>query len=160
MRRMDAFAAVADPTRRRIVELLGRGERAAGELVDEFDVSAPAGQGSVRFRRLLPGPIERVFEYLTDSKLRGTWFAGGTMELFVGGRVDYVFHESKLTLTHVKLAGRKEMVDVSAGWHAHLDVLRERLHGRAPARFWSDVERYDREYEARVPAERPGGSAP
>jgi DNA-binding transcriptional ArsR family regulator len=39
---MDAFAALADPTRRRIVELLGRGERAAGELVDEFDVSAPA----------------------------------------------------------------------------------------------------------------------
>jgi DNA-binding transcriptional ArsR family regulator len=39
---MDPFAALADPTRRRIVELLGRGERAAGELVDEFDVSAPA----------------------------------------------------------------------------------------------------------------------
>ena len=39
---MDAFAALADPTRRRIVELLGSGERAAGELVDEFEVSAPA----------------------------------------------------------------------------------------------------------------------
>jgi len=39
---MDAFAALADPTRRRIVELLGRGERAAGAIVDEFDVSAPA----------------------------------------------------------------------------------------------------------------------
>src|SRR5262245_33184618 len=32
---MDAFAALADPTRRRIVELLGRGERAAGAIVDE-----------------------------------------------------------------------------------------------------------------------------
>jgi DNA-binding transcriptional ArsR family regulator len=39
---MDTFAALADPTRRRIVELLGRGERSAGEIVDEFDVSAPA----------------------------------------------------------------------------------------------------------------------
>ena len=39
---MDALAALADPTRRRIVELLARGERSAGELVDEFDVSAPA----------------------------------------------------------------------------------------------------------------------
>jgi DNA-binding transcriptional ArsR family regulator len=39
---MDALAALADPTRRRIVELLGRGERSAGELVEEFDVSAPA----------------------------------------------------------------------------------------------------------------------
>ena len=34
--------ALADPTRRRIVELLACGEHSAGELVDEFDVSAPA----------------------------------------------------------------------------------------------------------------------
>lgn len=39
---MHALAALADPTRRRIVELLGRGERAAGEIVQAFDVSAPA----------------------------------------------------------------------------------------------------------------------
>src|SRR5258705_7570193 len=34
--------ALADPTRRRIVELLACGEHSAGELVDEFEVSAPA----------------------------------------------------------------------------------------------------------------------
>jgi DNA-binding transcriptional ArsR family regulator len=39
---MREFAALADPTRRRIVELLSTGERSAGEIVDEFDVSAPA----------------------------------------------------------------------------------------------------------------------
>ena len=39
---MREFAALADPTRRRIVELLSLGERSAGELVDEFRVSAPA----------------------------------------------------------------------------------------------------------------------
>ena len=39
---MLAFSALADPTRRRIVELLGRGERSAGEIADEFDVSQPA----------------------------------------------------------------------------------------------------------------------
>ena len=39
---MDALAALADPTRRRIVELLARGERSAGDLVDQFDVSGPA----------------------------------------------------------------------------------------------------------------------
>jgi DNA-binding transcriptional ArsR family regulator len=39
---MQSLLALADPTRRRIVELLARGERTAGELVDEFDVSAPA----------------------------------------------------------------------------------------------------------------------
>jgi len=39
---MQSLAAIADPTRRRIVELLAVRERTAGELVDEFDMSAPA----------------------------------------------------------------------------------------------------------------------
>jgi len=39
---MDTFSALADPTRRHIVELLGRGEHAAGEIVRNFAVSAPA----------------------------------------------------------------------------------------------------------------------
>jgi DNA-binding transcriptional ArsR family regulator len=39
---MEIFSALADPTRRRIVELLGRGECAAGEIVEAFDVSGPA----------------------------------------------------------------------------------------------------------------------
>jgi len=39
---MQSLLAIADPTRRRIVELLAERERTAGELVDEFDVSAPA----------------------------------------------------------------------------------------------------------------------
>lgn len=39
---MDSFSALADPTRRHIVELLGRGEQAAGEITRNFAVSAPA----------------------------------------------------------------------------------------------------------------------
>jgi DNA-binding transcriptional ArsR family regulator len=39
---MQSIVAIADPTRRRIVELLAVRERTAGELVDEFDMSAPA----------------------------------------------------------------------------------------------------------------------
>ena len=40
---LDLFLhAIADPTRRRIVELLAAREHTAGELVDEFDLSAPA----------------------------------------------------------------------------------------------------------------------
>ena len=39
---MQSLAAIADPTRRRIVELLARRERTAGELVAAFDLSAPA----------------------------------------------------------------------------------------------------------------------
>jgi DNA-binding transcriptional ArsR family regulator len=39
---MQSLAAIADPTRRRMVELLAERDRTAGELVKEFDVSAPA----------------------------------------------------------------------------------------------------------------------
>jgi len=39
---MQSLAAIADPTRRRIVELLAVRDRTAGELVDAFDLSAPA----------------------------------------------------------------------------------------------------------------------
>lgn len=37
-----AFQALADPTRRGVVDLLRRGPRRAGELAGELDVSAPA----------------------------------------------------------------------------------------------------------------------
>lgn len=39
---MQSLAAIADPTRRKIVELLAERERTSGELVAEFDLSAPA----------------------------------------------------------------------------------------------------------------------
>lgn len=39
---MEAFAALADGTRVAIVEELGKGERAVGELVDRFDLTQPA----------------------------------------------------------------------------------------------------------------------
>lgn len=39
---MQSLAALADPTRRRIVELLAERDRTSGELADKFDVSAPA----------------------------------------------------------------------------------------------------------------------
>ncbi len=39
---MDTFTALADPTRRRIVEMLAQGALSAGEIVERFTVSAPA----------------------------------------------------------------------------------------------------------------------
>lgn len=39
---MDALVALADPTRRRIVEMLAERDRTAGEIVTEFTMSAPA----------------------------------------------------------------------------------------------------------------------
>ena len=36
------FRALADPTRRRILKMLNRGEMTAGDLVKGFDISAPS----------------------------------------------------------------------------------------------------------------------
>jgi len=56
-----------------------------------------AGAGTLRISRLMPGPIDLVWEYLTDSKKRGTWFATGEMDLRVGGKVELVFHNAELS---------------------------------------------------------------
>jgi DNA-binding transcriptional ArsR family regulator len=39
---MDTFTALADPTRRQIVETLAAGERSFGEIAADFDISPPA----------------------------------------------------------------------------------------------------------------------
>jgi len=53
--------------------------------------------GTIRFERLLPGPIERVWSYLTESKKRGKWLATGEMELRVGGNVELIFNHADLS---------------------------------------------------------------
>ena len=45
------------------------------------------GPAEIRLVRTLPGPIERVWEYLTDPEKRSRWFASGPMEPRVGGKV-------------------------------------------------------------------------
>lgn len=48
---MDTHAALADPTRRRILELLVGGEVPAGELAEAFSVSRPAVSRHLRVLR-------------------------------------------------------------------------------------------------------------
>ena len=40
---------------------------------------------AIRFERDLPGPIERVWSYLTESDLKATWIGGGEIPREVGG---------------------------------------------------------------------------
>lgn len=54
------------------------------------------GPAEVRFVRILPGPIERVWEYLTDPKKRARWLAGGTMEQRVGGKMRLEYRHKDL----------------------------------------------------------------
>ena len=45
------FAALADPTRRQVVDLLRSGERRAGDLADELGMSPPAMSRHLRILR-------------------------------------------------------------------------------------------------------------
>ncbi len=52
--------------------------------------------GTVKMERLLPGPVERVWSYLTDGDKRAQWLAGGAFDLRVGGAIKLEFDNSKL----------------------------------------------------------------
>ena len=65
------------------------------ESIDSEFGTAPE-VGTVRLERILPGPIERVWAYLTESEKRGKWFASGPMELRAGGKLEFHFQNSKL----------------------------------------------------------------
>ncbi|HEV7731830.1 MAG TPA: SRPBCC domain-containing protein, partial [Candidatus Binatia bacterium] len=65
--------------------------------LDSGDFAVVVAPDAVRFERLLPAPVDRVWTFLTDSEARGTWFASGDMELRVGGRVTLHFRHANLS---------------------------------------------------------------
>jgi DNA-binding transcriptional ArsR family regulator len=77
------FGALADPTRRAIVERLTHGEASVGELAEPFDISLPAiskhltvlekagliartKEGRVRHCRLIEEPMRDAFEWIAS----------------------------------------------------------------------------------------------
>ena len=52
--------------------------------------------GTVKLERLLPGPVERVWAYITESDKRAKWLAAGEFDLRVGGKVRLAFDNSRL----------------------------------------------------------------
>jgi uncharacterized protein YndB with AHSA1/START domain len=79
--------------------------------------------GAIRFERLLPGPVERVWAYLTESDKRGKWLASGAVEPRVGGQVELHFR-------HADLSPQKEPVP---------DKYKQKLEGGAS--FTAEVTR-------------------
>jgi DNA-binding transcriptional ArsR family regulator len=82
------FEALADPTRRRLLELLAAGERTAGSLAEEFEISRPGvsrhlrvlreaglvrarGDGTRRLYSVDLGPLAEVDDWL--DRWRGFW---------------------------------------------------------------------------------------
>ena len=160
---------------------------------------------TLRIERLLPGPIERVWAYLTQDDLRRQWLAAGEMEMKPGAEFELVWRnddlsdrrgqrpagfpeeqrmksriteldpprklafewggtggvsfelerqgaEVLLTVIHRRLPDRATLLNVSAGWHMHLDILAARAAGEAPPPFWEGWSRLKAEYDRRLPA--------
>ena len=173
-------------------------------LNDDYGVlSEPA---TLTMKRLLPGPIDRVWAYLTESDLRRQWLASGQMEMRKGAAFELVWRNSELTdppgvrpdgfgdehrldseiteldpphrlgftwgstggvlleleeagdevlltVTHRRILDRSSQLNISAGWHAHLDMLAVRLAGRTPTEpFWDHWSGLKSDYEQRIPA--------
>jgi DNA-binding transcriptional ArsR family regulator len=85
---MRALAALADPTRQRIVEMLAERERSAGQIAAEFSTSRPGvsrhlrvlrehglvrarGEGQRRVYSLDPEPLAELEEWL--ERYRSFW---------------------------------------------------------------------------------------
>ncbi|HWA38442.1 MAG TPA: SRPBCC family protein [Burkholderiales bacterium] len=65
--------------------------------------------GTIRFERLLPGPVERVWAFITESDKRARWLAGGEFELRVGGKVRLEFDHACLSSDKIPPAKYKDM---------------------------------------------------
>ena len=52
--------------------------------------------GEVSLVRLLPGPIERVWDFITDPEKRARWFCGGSLEQKVGGKFVFAMRHKNL----------------------------------------------------------------
>lgn len=85
--------------------------------MSEFGVVTAAR--TLCIRRVLPGPIERVWAYLTESDKRGRWLASGPMDLRVGGRVELTFRNSDLS-PHEEAAPDKYKKYEGAGFHGRV----------------------------------------
>ncbi len=158
---------------------------------------------TLTIERLLPGPIELVWSYLTDSDRRRLWLAAGAMEEKVGAPVELVWRNDELTdppgtrpdgmseehrmtcevleiaaphrlaiswgstggvtftlqeqgsevlltITHHRVTDPTVLLNVSAGWHAHVDVLEAKLRGTAATPHWDNFTRVRGEYAARL----------
>ena len=62
-----------------------------------FAFGALTEPATLTIQRLLPGPVERIWAYLTDSDLRRQWLAAGRMEMKAGAPFELVWRNNELT---------------------------------------------------------------
>lgn len=86
----EAFKAIADPTRREILRILAGGEKSAGELADQFEMTKPTvshhfqvlkDAGLVSTRREGTRIYYRLNTTVTQDLVRWMWDAFGQPEV-------------------------------------------------------------------------------
>ena len=172
-------------------------------MLDEDRYGLLTEPATLTIIRLLPGPADRIWSYLTDGELRRQWLAAGAMEEKAGAPVELVWRNDELTnppgtrpdgfgdehrmsceviavdaphllsiswgstggvtftleekgdevlltIVHKRIEDPEVRLNVSAGWHAHLDVLEARMRGTQAAPHWDNWTRLRGEYAERL----------
>lgn len=88
--------------------------------------------GTVKLERLLPGPIERVWAYITESDKRAKWLAAGEFDLRLGGKVRLKFDNNSLSSDKNSPPGFEEKVK-----HAFEGVITRLEPMRLLAHTWA-----------------------
>jgi len=66
------------------------------DLATRDDYGVLSEPATLTIQRLLPGSIDRVWAYLTESDLRRQWLASGSMEMKKGASFELVWRNSEL----------------------------------------------------------------
>ncbi|GEO38032.1 uncharacterized protein YndB with AHSA1/START domain [Skermanella aerolata] len=90
----------------------------------------------------------RIIELDPPRKLAIAWGTTGGVSFELEPQGDQVL----LTVIHRRLPDRETLLNVSAGWHAHLDTLASRARGEQATSFWDRWTRLKAEYGRRLPA--------
>jgi uncharacterized protein YndB with AHSA1/START domain len=91
----------------------------------------------------------RITELDPPRRIAFTWMESGEVTIELTPRGD----KTLLTLTHRGgVSDRVTLLCVSAGWHAHLDLLGVRLGGNSAEPFWDAWSGLRDTYARRVPA--------
>ncbi|ESQ87791.1 hypothetical protein ABAC460_18160 [Asticcacaulis sp. AC460] len=65
------------------------------DTVDDYAHAIAAD--TIRIERLLPGPRDRLWRYLTEPDLRRRWLGAGELSLSNGGDIELIFNNNGLT---------------------------------------------------------------
>src|SRR5436189_264494 len=71
----DGFSALSDPTRRGILERLGRGDASITDLANTFATTPVERQ--IHIERVFNAPRDRVWKAMTDPALLAQWWGRG-----------------------------------------------------------------------------------